>query len=105
MEGELTKTTLQSVTPEQIRKAKQFGFSDIKLAEIQAKVQSIMAEAEAAVIAKQQAAATPKPTADAGANGPLKPGQNPEQKMPTPIGEEEPAVETAGEAVAETSTL
>ncbi|WAC08578.1 MAG: carbamoyl-phosphate synthase large subunit [Thermodesulfobacteriota bacterium] len=30
----LSKHTLQSVPPEQIRKAKQFGFSDIKLAEI-----------------------------------------------------------------------
>ncbi|MCX8012354.1 MAG: carbamoyl-phosphate synthase large subunit, partial [Desulfobacterota bacterium] len=34
LEIELSQETLQSVTPELIRKAKQFGFSDVKLAEI-----------------------------------------------------------------------
>jgi len=34
LEMELGQETLQSVTPELIRKAKQFGFSDVKLAEI-----------------------------------------------------------------------
>ena len=34
LEKELEKETLQTITPEKLRKAKQFGFSDVKLAEI-----------------------------------------------------------------------
>ena len=99
------RTTMQNLGVESPSKETNIiDQEDIKVAEIQAKVQTILAEAQAAVLAKQQAAAPSNP-ADLGSAGPLKPGQAPEQKMATPPGEEELAVETAGEAVADTSTL
>lgn len=99
------RTTMQKLGVENPSKEMELIAADKEqLAQIEAKVASIMAQAEAAA---QQAVQGVQPGAgrDQAATGQVKPGQNPEQAFPTPEGEEEQAVETAGEAVAETSIM
>lgn len=103
------RTTMQNIGIENPSKEmKAIEEEDLRLAEIQAQVTQIVTEAQLASqqkLAQAQGGTTPGAGNDAAAGNPIKPGQDPAQNFPTPEGEEIPAVETAGEAVADTSVL
>lgn len=96
------RTTMQNMGVENPSKEmKSIEDEDLRLAEIQAQVQQILAEAQMETQKKMEQAQGGDPAA----GEPIQPGQNPAQNFPTPEGEKTPALETAGEAVAETSVL
>lgn len=102
------KTTMQNLGVENPSKElDMIEKDDARLAEINAQVQKILTQAQ---LEAQKAVESAQPQTagagnDRGATGKIKAGQNPEQAFPTPQDQKEPAPETAGEAVADTSTL
>ncbi len=102
------RTTMQLLGVENpTKEMKAIEEEDIRLAKVQAEVQKILTEAQMAAQQKMAQAQSTTPGAgnDVAAGQPIQQGQNPAQNFPTPEGETEPALETAGEAVADTSTL
>lgn len=104
------RTTMQNIGIENpTKEMRAIEQEDLKLAETQAKVQQVLTEAQLAtqqkLAAQQGGGTTPGAGGDQAAGNPIQPGQSPAQNFPTPEGEKTPALPTAGEAVADTSTL